>query len=303
MPARIRIALLALLIAGAVVAVRAPSAELAPPGSGPRPRAGDPDEAVAWIMLAAAPALALLVFAALRYRRTRPAPQARLRTSPPNWRAALFALVALMSIAVLLGLLGRIGQPTIRKPRRGQGTGSPGDEPSPGRPAVPPQAPEGDGLNIELWSAVVAGMLLLLLLASVLNRRGPAAAPPAPESPHPATPPPESPLATAAEQALAAVDQPGGDPRAAIIRCYTAMERALSDAPAAAPQPADTPSDVVRRAAESGRLQADDGTRLVDLFAEARYSGHPMSEDDRDAAASSLRAILAELRRPAWTRS
>lgn len=301
MPAGARIALLALLIAGAVFAVRAPDADLAPP-SRTRARPGDPDEAIAWMMLLVVPALALLTFAALRYRRAmRQLRNPRRSVSPPSWRAALIALAALILISVGLGLLGRLSRPEPRKRSTGSDS-KPGDAPSgSGRPEDP-AARSGDGLDIELWSAVVAGILLLLLILSLINRRGPAVGPPEPDAEPPGTAP-QPPLAVAAERALAAVDQPTGDPREAIIRCYAAMERALADAPASAPQPSDTPTDVLQRATETGQLRGAEGGRLVRLFTEARYSRHPMTDANRDTAASTLRAILNELRGPVWTRS
>lgn len=301
MPTRARIALLALLIAGAVIAVRAPGPQDAEPGAKP-PRGGDPDEAFGWLMLLAVPGIALLIYAVLRYTPLRRPLRFGPRDGQPlSWRRGLIALVALLLISVGLGLLGRLVIPErLPRPRRGSGPGAEPPQPG-GKP--PSEVPPGDGLNVELWSTVLAVLLLALFAAAVIAQRRQRPAPPPPEDDEPAGPPPEPPLAVAVRRALSTVDDPGGDPRAAIIRCYAAMEQALAEAPVTAPQPADTPSDVLRRATEAGQLHGDSGPRLVNLFAEARYSPHAITEDDRATAASTLRAILQQLRGPAWTRS
>jgi hypothetical protein len=74
------------------------------------------------------------------------------------------------------------------------------------------------------------------------------------------------------------------------------MEEGLANAPGAVPQDSDTPSEVLARAVEHGALRADSATELVDLFAEARFSPHVMSEGHREVAVRVLRLVLAELR-------
>lgn len=304
MTPRARIVLAALLIAGAVVVVRAPLGEPAAPGSG-SPRAGDPDAALTWAMLLAVPGVALLIFAVLRYTPTRRPPQSRREFTPPNWRKALLALAAVVLITVGLALLGQL----VVAPRElsaGRRPGGAGNPPQPGQRRPSTEAPDGGGeFNVELWSAVLVAMLLALVAANVVARRRQARHSPAPE-PEPddaELPVREPPLAVAVRRALSTVDEPGVDPRAAIIRCYAAMEQALAEAPVTAPRPADTPSEVLRRATEAGQLRGADGPRLVDLFAEARYSTHPVTEADRATAADTLRAILQQLRGSAWARS
>ena len=106
---------------------------------------------------------------------------------------------------------------------------------------------------------------------------------------------PES-LARAAERGLAEMADLGRDPREAIIACYAAMERELSNVPGAVPQEYDTPTEVLARAVERHALHADNAVRLVDLFAEARFSPHVMNEGHRDVAVGVLRLVLDELR-------
>jgi uncharacterized protein DUF4129 len=103
------------------------------------------------------------------------------------------------------------------------------------------------------------------------------------------------PLARAAEVGLAEAGDLSREPREAIIACYAAMERELTHVPGAVPQDCDTPSEVLARAVDNRALRADSATELVELFEEARFSPHVMSEAHRDAAVSVLERVLAEL--------
>ena len=102
-------------------------------------------------------------------------------------------------------------------------------------------------------------------------------------------------LARAAEVGLAEIGDLTREPREAIIACYAAMERELTRVPGAVPQDCDTPSEVLARAVDNRALRADSATELVELFEEARFSPHVMSEAHRDAAVSVLERVLAEL--------
>ena len=99
-------------------------------------------------------------------------------------------------------------------------------------------------------------------------------------------------------KALAEVGDLSREPREAIIACYAAMEHALANAPGAAPQESDTPSEVLARAVEHDAIHAGSATELVALFAEARFSTHVMNEGHRDSAERALRLVLGELRSP-----
>jgi hypothetical protein len=94
----------------------------------------------------------------------------------------------------------------------------------------------------------------------------------------------------AGRQALA--DDP--DPRTAIIACYAAMETSLGDG-GISRRKADTPTELLQRAAEAGLVQGHAAQALTDLFGEARYSTHPMGEHQRDQARAALEAISAHL--------
>ncbi len=82
------------------------------------------------------------------------------------------------------------------------------------------------------------------------------------------------------------------DPRQAIIACYAAMEGALATV-GVRRLAAETPNDLLARAALF-RDAHEPARRLTELFLEARFSSHPMSNADRDDA----RAALGQLRKP-----
>ena len=73
------------------------------------------------------------------------------------------------------------------------------------------------------------------------------------------------------------------------------MERELTRVPGAVPQDCDTPSEVLARAVDNRALRADSATELVELFEEARFSPHVMTEAHRDAAVRVLERVLTEL--------
>jgi len=84
------------------------------------------------------------------------------------------------------------------------------------------------------------------------------------------------------------------DPRTAIIACYAAMERSLADAGSPA-EAADTPAEVLTRATAGGLVSSSCAGTLTGLFRRARYSRHPMTEDDRAAAMEALAQVRADL--------
>jgi hypothetical protein len=84
------------------------------------------------------------------------------------------------------------------------------------------------------------------------------------------------------------------DPRTAIIACYAAMERSLAEAGSPA-KAADTPAEVLARATADGLVRSSCANTLAGLFRRARYSSHPMTEDDRAAAIEALTEVRADL--------
>lgn len=90
--------------------------------------------------------------------------------------------------------------------------------------------------------------------------------------------------------ALATID----DARAAIIACYVAMERRLAER-GTERGAADTPDELLARAVASGAVRGGAAGRLTNLFYEARFSTHPLSGGQRDAASAALDELAEEL--------
>ena len=88
------------------------------------------------------------------------------------------------------------------------------------------------------------------------------------------------------------------DARAAIIACYLAMERSLAGA-GAARAAAETPDELLARAASAGLVRGAAAGRLTALFYEARFSSHPLPGPSRTAAQQALSDLAASLAGPA----
>jgi hypothetical protein len=265
--------------------------------------------AVVAILSVAVAIIGFAVFARMRDRSPSPAAGA-LPRSPgsagrSSWRFTLIALGAVIAWLVLMVVLTRLGEMM------------PGDEPlSDGVPqeavpdaetgveTVPPPTepePESDaGPNVVDY--LIPPMLVLMVVivigtAVASRRRRRSVEPYVPEERVEAAPSPRAAdsLARAAEVGLAEIGDLSREPREAIIACYAAMERELTRVPGAMPQDCDTPTEVLARAVDSHALRADSATELVELFEEARFSPHVMSEAHRDTAVEILRRVLAEL--------
>jgi Domain of unknown function (DUF4129) len=87
------------------------------------------------------------------------------------------------------------------------------------------------------------------------------------------------------------------DARAAIIACYVAMEQSLARA-GTARAAADTPDELLARAARQGLVRTGAAARLTALFYEARFSTHPMPPVRRDDAQRALAELAASLASP-----
>jgi hypothetical protein len=108
--------------------------------------------------------------------------------------------------------------------------------------------------------------------------------------------PPETVAAAVAAGRAAVQDRTITDPREAIVACFAAMERALAGVGGdVAPREADTPAEVLRRGLEGASLPAPPARTLLRLFQEARFSRHPLDEDDRSDADRALSEILNSL--------
>ena len=214
------------------------------------------------------------------------------------------AFLAWLGILLVLSYLQLLQLPVLpfSEPRQNSApisaVPSPPPSPAPTQPPTAPRQQESSVFGYLLAATVV--MLLLWAVGGAMvrrSRRGPEPLLPVADGPEPMVgeSTPES-LTRAAEFGLAEIGDRSRGPRESIIACYAAMERALADAPGAAPQDSDTPSEVLARAVEHHALHAGSATELVALFAEARFSPHVMTEHHREIAAGALLRVLDELR-------
>ena len=214
----------------------------------------------------------------------------------------LIAAAVLLGWLVLAWLLSRfigahpIGQPQSAPPAT--------VSPPTGDPAQRPGSHD-NGAERDVLRYLIAGTVALLAMivagAVVARRRqvaAPAVAAPRRSWTAPSRPPPAPSLVRAAESGLAEIEDPDHDPRQAIIACYAAMERALRRHPGAVPQDFDTPTEVLARAVEHHALHVGTATELVNLFEEARFSPHLMTEAHRRRAIEVLQLVLTDMRSP-----
>ena len=173
------------------------------------------------------------------------------------------------------------------------------DAPDPAPGVTLPADPSDRGLGAVFGYLVATtiGFAVMVVLGAVLAARRPRPAPAAAvfAPPGAGAAPVADPLAVAAERGLAEVGNLSREPREAIIACYAAMERELAGSAEAAPQESDTPFEVLARAVRHRAVPAEGATTLVELFTEARFSSHVMTEAHRDSAEHALRAVMAGL--------
>jgi hypothetical protein len=99
-------------------------------------------------------------------------------------------------------------------------------------------------------------------------------------------------LAPAAEQALAAVEQP--DAREAVVRSWLLLGAAAAEAGVPA-RPAETATEYARRIASEFYVGTAALARLAELYREARFSGHPVRGPQRAEARDLLERLSTEL--------
>ncbi len=101
-------------------------------------------------------------------------------------------------------------------------------------------------------------------------------------------------IAEAADEALDDLTRPGGTAREAIIRCYARFERSLALAETAR-APWQTAMEFMQAVLNRLPIDRTDVQRLTRLFELARFSRHPLGEDERDEAWRSLVSIRKSL--------
>jgi hypothetical protein len=221
---------------------------------------------------------------------------------PLTWRMVLIAVAVVIAWLLLVAALSRMNaQLGIEAPQPDAGP------PPPGTPRPPTEQPEAPEPSSGIFSLMAGSMVLLMMVVFVgaaitgrrQRRRATTSTAPDGEYRPAATTSAPDPLARAAELGLAEAGDLSREPREAIIACYAAMERELENSPEIGPRESDTPSEVLARAVEHHALRADSATELVDLFEEARFSPHVMTEEHREVAVRVLSLVLDELRSPA----
>jgi hypothetical protein len=290
---------LILLVMLAVIALRGFLPGVAePPVRDPQAGGGGFASLVVMLFLCVSSALFILlgIIGGRRKRLRMPVELSRVGGRPLRMtgrEAAVAAAIVLVGMLVL-GAPLFVGRPTYEGNHSVQSPGTAAQQPS-GQPGQP-------GETFSDTPFVIAAAVLLVgiaLLSTVVLARSPvppADEPEEPEEPSGPQPQPAGSLARAAELGLAEVIEPGRDPRAAIIACYSAMERGLAEAPDAAPLASDTPSEVLARAVDHGALHSHAAAQLVELFTEARFSPHRMTEKHRESAVEWLGLVLDDLR-------
>jgi hypothetical protein len=221
----------------------------------------------------------------------------------PAWRVMLIVATVLLVWLVMAWLLSQlIGPHQIDQPQSLPTSTVPA--PTGGAPQRP--GSQDNGSDRDVLRYLIAGTLALMVMivagAVVARRRGRAggagpavgAARPLGESAPVAAA--ATSLVRAAESGLAEIEDPDHEPRQAIIACYAAMERELRRHPGAVPQDFDTPTEVLARAVQHHTLHADNASELVNLFEEARFSPHVMTETHRSRAVDVLQLVLADMR-------
>ena len=297
-----RAALLVALLVAAAVALRG---RMPTPQQMPRSTASDGNASLTGVVALLSVSMLVMAFAMLHRKQGPPRPPAHefpdgLRGAGTPWRLrlGLIAIGLLIAWLVAVAVLNRLGVDHDAQQMTSDALPDPTSVPPPDdAPSPPPQ--QGKDTSRALI-ATTAVLMLMMVAATVLSalrrpRREPV---PVSAMTDDAAPAGQQPLAVAAERGLAEVANPNLPPREAIIACYAAMERALADAPTTAPLASDTPSEVLARAVATRALSAGNAAPLVEVFTEARYSTHVMTEQHRHTAEVALRSVLAELRSP-----
>ncbi len=207
------------------------------------------------------------------------------------------AVVVFGALIVLLELVSVRGREDMPSPSSERSAPETDDRSPSAQPADEPPTDNGPNM-FPVMAGTVAVLAVLLAGGAILvlrRSRFPGEVSIFDDDTGPATSVSDS-LARAAELGLAEMSDPDREPRAAIIACYAAMEQALSDAPDAAPQLSDTPTEVLARAVDHDVLHSSAAAELVGLFTEARFSPHRMTEVHRDSAIRLLQLVSADLR-------
>jgi hypothetical protein len=217
----------------------------------------------------------------------------------PAWRVILSVAAVLLVWLAFAWLLSQLIGPHQIDQAQSLPT-SAGPAPmgkAPQRPGSQDNGPDRDVLRYLIAGAVA--LLMMIIAGAVVARWRRVPGPPVGAVQQLGQPAPVAAaaisLVRAAESGLAEIEDADHEPRQAIIACYAAMERELRRHPGAVPQDFDTPTEVLARAVEHHALHVDNAAELVNLFEEARFSPHVMTEKHRRRAVDVLQLVLADL--------
>lgn len=210
----------------------------------------------------------------------------------PNGPLTEFVALSAMALLITATVLAVV---YLNRHQRGGQSGRvvaplPG-RPVPGRSSSPGSASAHHNMHMDLPLAIVLVVLAVAALAFVLRRR--LAARRHTEIIRTDRDRAQGDLAEAIDRAARALGAQG-TPREDIIACYRAMEDGLGSV-GIARQHADTPEDLLARAAELGIVLPSAARLLTELFREARFSTHPMSAEQRRHAAEALDALRLDV--------
>ena len=165
----------------------------------------------------------------------------------------------------------------------------PGNVGAPERPSTP--APTGDPTSIALqtWLLVGAAAAVLLLAFSIRQRR-------AQRDRRAVVPDAAASVGSGLRRSLAELESER-DPRRAVQRAYAHMEESLGEIELSR-APDETPTEFTGRVLRVLGASVAAASDLTGLFEIARFSDHPMDEDDRRRAIASVRRVEAEVERP-----
>ena len=212
----------------------------------------------------------------------------------------LLTAAAILTPVGLLVFGRKLSQAEGQQPDNGPETiASTSQSQPPGQRIKPPVVQKGlslyDKIAMGVLYLVVAAALAMLLYAVInwlRNRRFSRQALPMVEfSPLD----PEVEQLTEAVAAGAAALEYEGDAREAVIACYAAMEQAVS-AGGSERRATDTPEEFLSRVTAAHLIPEGPARDLTELFREARFSRHPITEQQRNAAREALSVISEALR-------
>ncbi len=274
--ARARVMLAGLLLAAAVVGISA-----AVPGNGWRgPLRADP------LPLGIAFEVVAIVLLVALHRRTNRHPQAGEPTAALRQALRLTLVGLLLALPILLAayLLSKVH--THPRPEKAPAMPLPKGR----QPHLSHLASRGGvSFSPDLLYALIAVALIAAIVACVvLLRRRAAGQAWAEVDELPADD--EEQLQQAVESGRTALRQVD-DARAAIIACYLAMEDSLAEA-GAERDAAETPDELLARAAARGLVHGPAAERLTALFYEARFSTHPLPGSAREDARRALDELV-----------